>query len=473
MTKICLFSYNFNKENEAIHKQFADIAHSKLPYIAKHPHPLLFSSNQMCREDFLSDQENYENVLKFYDGLCKWEEQGSTQILHTIWASKFLAVITKFSSSLRANIKVEKGSDEETSSESAESSDDDEEVAIDGSRLVTPKVRGNVTISHHNGGVHSSSSSKRAGRNRASRTRSASVIANKKRPSTDKMQAPSPGNNIDNNNSVNKISRMFDVTSHNHTENNGISQLVSKVDFESSEESQNEVTDNKIADLAKACAESILNPEFLLGKGEPFTTGSSTSSAFSSSTTNSRVNFLSTTNDLNKYRTDSQYSHCISSSPTKDKSVFSSSVSHPSTLQNKVNPVAGSRSGRVDYISNELLLSPLFRPGPGGDTTTTQQTLNQNSSVISNCIENNNQAFTPSTTTTGKIPVSNSGAVASKKLRFESNKMKAMKQLLVNKTLNNNTIELQLTAQSQLIIKNKRNSASRRTYAPRKRTRRD
>ena len=68
---------------------------------------------------------------------------------------------------------------------------------------------------------------------------------------------------------------------------NTIAVLASKVDIESSEESQNESTDTKIADLAKACADSILNPDFLHGEGEPFTTSMPSASIFSS--TDSRI----------------------------------------------------------------------------------------------------------------------------------------------------------------------------------------
>ena len=64
-----------------------------------------------------------------------------------------------------------------------------------------------------------------------------------------------------------------------------IQELASKV----GDESQGEVTNPNIAALAQACGESILNPEYLLGVGEPFTTSAPTT-AFTS-TTDSRVDF--------------------------------------------------------------------------------------------------------------------------------------------------------------------------------------
>ena len=36
-----------------------------------------------CAENILQDATCYSHLLQFYDGLCSWEEDSATPVLHT------------------------------------------------------------------------------------------------------------------------------------------------------------------------------------------------------------------------------------------------------------------------------------------------------------------------------------------------------------------------------------------------------
>ncbi|XP_064624012.1 menin-like [Lineus longissimus] len=199
--------YNYNREDEEIYKEFLEIANELIPHVVK-----LMSNDGVqfkpCLErvPFLQDPECYALLLRFYDGICEWEEGSSTPVLHIGWAKQFAYSLSKFDPKVRSRIVIEceGGVEEDSDSETEE----DEPVQ----KLTNGKNGKKHGLDH-----------------------------------TD-------GNGLNGGGDDDHI-------------NPTIQELESKVGTES----QNEARNPNIVALAQACGESILNPEYLLGSGEPFT----------------------------------------------------------------------------------------------------------------------------------------------------------------------------------------------------------
>ncbi|PIK46023.1 putative menin [Apostichopus japonicus] len=66
--------YNYNREDEEVYKEFMQIANDLIPSIMK------AGSTVLCPQavGFTKSSESFANFLKFYDGICKWEEESQT-----------------------------------------------------------------------------------------------------------------------------------------------------------------------------------------------------------------------------------------------------------------------------------------------------------------------------------------------------------------------------------------------------------
>lgn len=64
------------------------------------------------------------SFVRFYDGICKWEEESQTPILHIGWAKPLVSTISKFDADVRAQVNIV--CFDETSDESAEANTKDE-----------------------------------------------------------------------------------------------------------------------------------------------------------------------------------------------------------------------------------------------------------------------------------------------------------------------------------------------------------
>jgi len=109
------YSYRYSKVDEEIYKEFFEISKD-----------LLTSMMKRCSAGFSAksptrDPACYADLLRFFDGICLWEELGKTPVLHITWAQCWINSITKFESTAREgvrlydedNIKVPKRSDDE------------------------------------------------------------------------------------------------------------------------------------------------------------------------------------------------------------------------------------------------------------------------------------------------------------------------------------------------------------------------
>ncbi|XP_062551686.1 menin [Armigeres subalbatus] len=97
--------YNYSRDDEEIYKEFLDIANELIPQVMK-----LESSGHSARS-ILRDSHCFANLLRFYDGICMWEEGSLTPILHIGWAKPLVATIAKFDHDIRSQVII-KCSDE-------------------------------------------------------------------------------------------------------------------------------------------------------------------------------------------------------------------------------------------------------------------------------------------------------------------------------------------------------------------------
>ncbi|KAH8271918.1 hypothetical protein KR044_010892 [Drosophila immigrans] len=96
---IRLYTYQC-RDDEEIYKELLDIANELIPYVMKTE-----SSGHSARS-ILRDAEVFANLLRFYDGICQWEEDSLTPILHIGWAKPLVNNITKFDYDIRSQVVI-------------------------------------------------------------------------------------------------------------------------------------------------------------------------------------------------------------------------------------------------------------------------------------------------------------------------------------------------------------------------------
>lgn len=87
-----------------------EIANELIPHIMK-----VVSGHSA--HSILKDPECFAHLLRFYDGICQWEEGSQTPVLHIGWAKPLVNTISKFDSHVRGKLII---------SSELESSEDDE-----------------------------------------------------------------------------------------------------------------------------------------------------------------------------------------------------------------------------------------------------------------------------------------------------------------------------------------------------------
>lgn len=92
--------YNYSRDDEEIYKEFLDIANELIPQVMK------LESSGHSAKSILRDSTCFANLLRFYDGICKWEECSQTPILHIGWAKPLVATIAKFDHDIRSQVII-------------------------------------------------------------------------------------------------------------------------------------------------------------------------------------------------------------------------------------------------------------------------------------------------------------------------------------------------------------------------------
>lgn len=82
----------------------------------------------MSSTPLLQDPECFAHLLRFYDGLCGWEEGSSTPVLHIGWAKPLVATIAKFPPFIRAKVDIKAETEEETDEENDDLKNDENNV---------------------------------------------------------------------------------------------------------------------------------------------------------------------------------------------------------------------------------------------------------------------------------------------------------------------------------------------------------
>lgn len=77
-----------------------EIANELIPYIMK------VESSGFSANTILKKPECFANLLRFYDGICQWEEGSATPVLHIGWAKPLVNTISKFDADVRAQVNI-------------------------------------------------------------------------------------------------------------------------------------------------------------------------------------------------------------------------------------------------------------------------------------------------------------------------------------------------------------------------------
>uniref|UniRef100_A0A3B5QNK4 Menin n=1 Tax=Xiphophorus maculatus TaxID=8083 RepID=A0A3B5QNK4_XIPMA len=102
--------YNYFREDEEIYKEFFDIANDVIPTLLKETAtadgPGEDGDGQMTAISALQDPECFAHLLRFYDGICKWEEGSPTPVLHVGWATYLVQSLSRFDSQVRQKVSI-------------------------------------------------------------------------------------------------------------------------------------------------------------------------------------------------------------------------------------------------------------------------------------------------------------------------------------------------------------------------------
>lgn len=332
-------------------------------------------------------------LLQMYDGICQWEEDSSTPVLHVGWAKNLCFTLGKFDSQARESLDVFADGEEE---------DEEEEEDVEPKQKV-------------NGETDSKPTSERKKRRRL-----ASIEANHKLGSVTEEKDVNGG------------------SAEEESIRSTIQELESKV---GAAENSNDAPNPNIAALAQACGDAILNPEYLLSGGEPFTSAS-----------------------LNVPNSGTASVTAVSTTSTNTVTSTGTSTS----------PFASGTDTRLDlneFLSTKTNSSPFC----GMTMDSMLKAESPADMLICKTHTDRHAAFvapgTPSATGSERSTPAMLNMGIATPLTLHSMKMKGLKSLLTTTKLNASAIKLQLTAQSQVQLKHSKVSSE--YQLPRKRARRD
>ncbi|CAB0008137.1 unnamed protein product [Nesidiocoris tenuis] len=92
--------YNYSRDDEEIYKELKEIANELIPYAMR-----VVGSGDTTHS-ILKDPECFADLLRFYDGICQWEEDSQTPVLHIGWAQPLISTISKFDHKVRGQVII-------------------------------------------------------------------------------------------------------------------------------------------------------------------------------------------------------------------------------------------------------------------------------------------------------------------------------------------------------------------------------
>ena len=87
--------YSYSKDDEEIYKEFMEIANELIPHVIKAEDPKV-QNDPVC----------FANILRFYDGICCWEEGSTTPVMHIGWAKPMVSTCSKFDAKIRKKVEL-------------------------------------------------------------------------------------------------------------------------------------------------------------------------------------------------------------------------------------------------------------------------------------------------------------------------------------------------------------------------------
>ncbi|KAH0566850.1 hypothetical protein KQX54_004813 [Cotesia glomerata] len=90
-----LRKYDYSRDDGEIYKELLEIANELIPHTVR------------ADERLLRQPRCFAYLLRFYDGICQWEEGANTPVLHIGWARPLVNTISKFDASIRAQVIIE------------------------------------------------------------------------------------------------------------------------------------------------------------------------------------------------------------------------------------------------------------------------------------------------------------------------------------------------------------------------------
>ncbi|CAG5116576.1 unnamed protein product [Candidula unifasciata] len=413
--------FNYTREDEEIYKEFLEIANELIPNIVKSVSVQTLDRSQM---NILYNPEVYADILRFFDGICEWEEGSSTPVLHVGWAQNLTFSLNKFDPRTRAKIDVgrdEDDSDSDDEDDDDEKSENDENDNENNSRfkdesdskveseckfvktqdvsdplqaVVEELKKENLQLSpprSHVVGQHVTARGRKGQRRRSS---------NAAKDGSSNTGWGEPGKRLNGDEHVKSQQKIKST----------IEELACKVGQQ--ESGQDTVPNPNITALAQQCSLNILNKEYLLGAGEPF----SSSSASISSTVSSDEAFSSTPIPM---------AHYAGSDSKLDVDEF---------LSSKSNGTAFIGLTMDSMLKAESPADMMLTIKRSDDATCSLPVPSSSPSPTSELLA----AFDPV------------------QIEFRSEKMKGLKKIFKSTKLNASAIKLQLTAQSQVHVKDSR-----------------
>ena len=72
-----------------------EIANELIPHVIKAEDPKV-QNDPVC----------FANILRFYDGICCWEEGSTTPVMHIGWAKPMVSTCSKFDAKIRKKVEL-------------------------------------------------------------------------------------------------------------------------------------------------------------------------------------------------------------------------------------------------------------------------------------------------------------------------------------------------------------------------------
>lgn len=133
--------YNYSRDDEDIYKEFLEIANDIIPQIMKS------ESSGHSAKSILRDSRCFANLLRFYDGICQWEEGSLTPILHIGWAKPLVSTISKFDYDIRSQVIINCVADEDENNSNIKTTQTNEIAKLPESKIDSQPA---IINNHHN-----------------------------------------------------------------------------------------------------------------------------------------------------------------------------------------------------------------------------------------------------------------------------------------------------------------------------------